>query len=133
MIELNLSELLIGTVMIGFIFIAAYKIAVYYYDMHNANKILKQVELKTEIEKLKWENKRLKGFHFIKVTDVEIGQFVSNADGVYLCIDFLQTYEKRFFDFANNRVIDISYDEVVRKREDLDTIMNKEMEETDND
>lgn len=125
--------LVIIILIIVLIYVVLYKLIDYICYTRIANKTLKQAELITERKKLEYEINKLKGFPFIKVTDVKVGQFVSNADSIYLCIDYLPDYKKRFFDFTNGRIIDISFDELVRKRADLDDIMSKEKEVKKND
>lgn len=79
-----------------------------------------------KIEELEREVERLKGFPLVKVKDVEIGQIVSNADSVYLCISYIDiNHEVKFLDLINKEFVCIPYRQQVRKRDDLDLELSK--------
>lgn len=86
----------------------------------------KQAAKQSKIEELEREVERLKGFPLIKVEYVKIGQIVSNADSIYLCISNLNVnHEKKFLDLINKEIVSVQFKEEVRKRDDLNLELSK--------
>ncbi len=97
------------------------------------NRRIENAVKQSKIEELEREVERLKGFPLIKVKDVKIGQIVSNADRIYLCISGIDiNHEVKFLDLINKEFVCIQYRQQVQKRDDLDLELSR-MVEAQND
>lgn len=90
------------------------------------NRRIENAVKQSKIEELEREVERLKGFPLIKVKDVKIGQIVSNADRIYLCISGIDiNHEVKFLDLINKEFVCIQYRQQVQKRDDLDLELSR--------
>lgn len=121
MVSLDLDWIIL-LIVIGVIVLEI--LLIYRRDNRKAEKTANQretEEIKKEIENLKRKVERLKSFIPIKVEDVKIGQRVSNANGVYICINDVvnDNGEKKFLDWFDEKIVYIRVGMEVRKRDDL--------------
>jgi hypothetical protein len=91
-------------------------------EEYEMEKLTKQMK----IDKLEREIEELKGFPLVKVHEVQIGEFISISDNVYICLGISpNSYERKFFDLTNRKCVNISSAETVRERKDLETAIYK--------